>query len=177
MKYVALLRGINVGGNAKVSMQALRQMAEEAGLQNVRTYINSGNLLFESSLKKSDVTSTLQKALHKTFGWEIALILYTSEEIAAIAKALPQNWSNDTSMKCDVLFLSDEINNEETLSMLRVKEGIDTAQFTPGAILWAIDRKNATKSGLYKIVGTPLYKKMTVRNCNTLRKLNLLLQD
>jgi uncharacterized protein (DUF1697 family) len=75
--------------------------------------------------------------------------------IKRVTKALPDTWTNDANMKCDVMFLW---------------EGFDRKD-VPGAIIWRVDRSNQTKSGMIKIVGTDLYKGMTIRNCNTVRKL------
>ncbi len=172
MKYVALLRGINVGGNNKVSMQELRQVFEQAGMSNVSTYINSGNVLFESSTSpKAALAQTLEIAIKAKFGFVVKVLVYSGAELLAIAKQLPDIWTNDDSMKCDVMFLWEEVDNPEVLEQLAIKPDIDTVKYVPGALLWSADRKQLTRSGMMKLAGTDLYKQMTIRNCNTLRKL------
>ncbi len=178
MKYVALLRGINVGGNRKVSMSELKALFEKAGMEQVKTYINSGNVVFTSSVKaKQKLTTTLEAACKSAFGFDITILIFSSSEIATIAQQLPDSWSNDGTMKSDVIFLWPQVDHPDIVNKLTIKPGVDTVLYTPGAVLWGMKRELATKSGLYKLVGTPIYKQMTVRNCNTLRKLAALLAD
>ena len=178
MVYVALLRGINVGGNSIVSMQLLREAIQKAGMQNVTTYINSGNVIFESDEQPvSQLAAKIEKIIQEAFGLTVMVLVLTAPDILRLAKALPADWTNDTSMKCDVLFLHDAINTPDIIEKMNPKPEIDRAQYEPGALFWSIDRHLATKSSLYKIVGTGLYKQMTVRNCNTLRKLATLVEQ
>lgn len=172
MIYVALLRGINVGGNSKVDMKTLKSLFEDLGLQNVRTYINSGNIFFASEQKSKDLLcNKIELAIEKRFGFKVNVLIKTQTEILNISKHLPGNWLNNTEMKCDVIFLWDNINKKEILDQLTIKPGIDDVKYTDGAILWRVDRDKVTKSGLLKIIGTPIYKSSTVRNCNTFRKI------
>jgi uncharacterized protein (DUF1697 family) len=82
---VALLRGINVGGNKKVPMDELRALAEEAGYGSVQTYINSGNLVFTSTATPAHVEATLEQALAKRFGFEVSVVVRTAEQWAKYA--------------------------------------------------------------------------------------------
>lgn len=177
MTYVALIRGINVGGKNKISMRELKQAFEQAGMEAVSTYINSGNVLFRSDLiSKTDIILLLEKAIKTTFGFAATVVVLSQDSVAAIAKALPDSWVNDAGMKCDVLFLRDEIDDSEIVKRLALKPGIDNVLYVPGALLWSIDRLNLSKSGISKLLGTDLYRQMTIRNCNTLRKLALLVR-
>jgi len=74
-------------------------------------------------------------------------------------------------MRSDVLFLWEEIDRETLLGELKIKSQIDTVMYVSGAILWAVDKENITKSGVQKLVATSLYKNMTGRNVNTTRKI------
>lgn len=141
-------------------------------MKAVSTYINSGNVLFESSLTSSiELATLLEEVIEKTLGFAVKVLVRDKNNIMAVAKALPDSWVNDTTMKCDIMFLWEAIDSPEIVRQLIIKPGIDTVKYVPGAILWSIDRKNVTKSGLMKLVGTEAYKHMTIRNCNTLRKL------
>lgn len=172
MVYVALLRGINVGGNRKVAMERLKQTFEQAGMQDVRTYINSGNIIFRDTKRSpKQIVSILEKTIEHDFGFAVKVLLRDKANILATAKALPDNWVNGSSMKCDVMFLWKDIDNPKILDRLTIKPAIDKVKYVPGAILWCVDRPNVTKSGMMKLVGTDLYAQMTIRNCNTLRKL------
>lgn len=175
MIYIALLRGINVGGNNKVSMQELKLVFEQAGMKNVKTYINSGNVLFESDLRvRREIADMLEQAIGAKFGFNVKVLIWNKASLIALENALPRTWVNDTVMRCDILFLWETIDSPEIVNRLSLKPGIDNVRYEKGALLWSVDRKNATKSGLLKIIGTDIYRQMTIRNCNTLRKLVLL---
>ncbi len=173
MIYVALLRGINVGGKNKVDMKELKATFEQAGMSSVTTYINSGNVIFANkSLDTKSLTAKLENAIKKKIGFAIKLVIKDIRNIHEIAEKLPDTWKNDDTMKCDVLFLWDKVNTPDIVKNLIIKPDIDDVVYTPGAILWRVDRKNVTRSGLMKIIGTDLYGQVTIRNCNTVRKLS-----
>lgn len=177
MVYLALLRGINVGGNNKVDMKQLKVAFEEAGMTNVRTYINSGNIIFETKTTAlPSLTSKLESVIESNFGFHVKVLLITFGTIETVVKALPDTWLNDSTMKCDIMFLWEHVNKPAVLDELRIKPEIEDVQYVAGAIIWRVDRKNVTKSGIARLVGTDLYKHMTIRNCNTVRKLYALMQ-
>jgi len=172
MIYVALLRGINVGGQNKMAMPRLRRTFEEVGLTDVTTYINSGNVIFKDSRRKpATIISALEKAIEQDFGLQIKVLIRDLAAIRKTIKALPDNWTNDNSMKCDVMFLWDGFDRKDILDDLKIKPDIEDVVYVPGAIIWRVDRPNVTRSGMIKLIGTDLYKGMTIRNCNTVRKL------
>ncbi len=172
MIYVALLRGINVGGNRKVDMKQLQAVFERTGMKSVKTYINSGNVIFESdSLASKKLAHTLEAAIETDFGFAVKVLLRDLNNIKAVVKALPETWQNNAAMKCDVMFLWEHTDKPDVLKQLAIKPGIDEVKYVPGAVLWRVDRQNVTKSGMMKLVGTELYRHMTIRNCNTTRKL------
>lgn len=177
MTYVALLRGINVGGNHRVEMKRLKILCEQLGLTNVATYINSGNVIFDDNQHSSaQLSSRLEKAIAATFGFPVKVLIRDLPAIKSTTQALPNNWVNDQTMKCDVLFLSAEIDHPSILDQFKLRPEFEELKYVPGALLWRIDRPHISKSALLKLVGTPLYKQMTIRNCNTLRKLEQLMQ-
>lgn len=176
MIYVALLRGINVGGNNKVSMTQLKQTFEKEGLEDVKTYINSGNIIFrDDSHTPGELVGLLEKAILTEFGFAVNVLIRDIKTIKTTVEGLSDSWQNDMTMKCDVLFLWDDVDSKSTLDQLVIKPEIDTVRYVPGAILFTVERKNVTKSGLMKLIGTPLYKRMTIRNCNTTRKIYALM--
>lgn len=178
MIYVALLRGINVGGNNKVDMKQLKESFEQAGMSNVITYINTGNVIFEQDgLSQHELVHLLEQAIANDFRLQIKVVIRSIEQYAAMMKDIPDHWTNDASMKCDVMFLWEEVDHEATLEQLTIKPEIDTVRYVNGAIVWSIAKENVTKSGLSKIIGTELYKKMTIRNINTTRKIYELMQQ
>ena len=172
MIYVALLRGINVGGKNKVAMTELKAVLEQAGMTKVRTYINSGNVIFSSRVRsRTSLTARLENAIAEHFGFEIRVLVRSLDDMRAAVGALPADWVDDKAMRCHVMFLWDEVDRPDVLDDVTYKPGLDDIRQVPGALLWKVDRANMTRSGMAKLVGTPLYKQMTIRNCNTARKL------
>jgi uncharacterized protein (DUF1697 family) len=172
MRYVALLRGINVGGKNKVDMKQLKVIVEEAGMTSVRTYINSGNVIFSSSIRsRGRLAEIIEAPIAKHFGFAIPVVIRDLKSVRAVVGALPAHSTNGATMKCDVLFLWDDVARPSILKQLTIRPEIDDVRFVSGAIIWTVDRDKVTKSGLMKLVGTPLYKRITIRNCNTARKI------
>ncbi len=172
MVYLALLRGVNVGGKAMVSMAALRACLEELQLQDVQTFINSGNLLLRSTeTDRAVLTQKIETALEVDFRLSVRVLLKTRSELLSLAAAIPDAWVNDTDTKCDVMFLWPEIDGPQILNELPNNPDIEQTRYEPGAVLWHIDRKLISKSHMTRIIGTRLYHQMTVRNVNTVRKL------
>lgn len=177
MVYIALLRGINVGGKNKIDMKLLKQTFEQAGMSDVVTYINTGNIIFSyKGQSKTELARILEEAIHHDFGLQIKVVVRSVDDVREIINAIPDTWKNDKDMKSDVMFLWDEIDNESVLENLVIKPNIDTVKYVPGAILWSVDKKNVTKSGMSKIIGSKLYKQVTIRNVNTARKIYELMQ-
>ncbi|WP_223596135.1 DUF1697 domain-containing protein [Neobacillus bataviensis] len=87
--YIALLRGINVGGHKKIKMADLKNLLEDMGLQKVKTYIQSGNVLFESDNETERLRGQLEEEIEKTFGFTVPVILRTSEEYERIIHDCP----------------------------------------------------------------------------------------
>lgn len=172
MLFVALLRGINVGGKNKIDMKSLKASFEKSGMHSVATYLNTGNIIFQNEvLSKNEITTLLEEVIAKDFGLEIKVLIKTLEEMTEIMKHLPEQWTNDKEMRSDVLFLWDEIDDESILEEIEINPKVDTILYAPGALLWSVARENQTKSKLVKLIGTPYYKQMTIRNVNTTRKI------
>ncbi|KKI90019.1 hypothetical protein WQ54_23120 [Bacillus sp. SA1-12] len=172
MVYIALLRGINVGGKNKIDMKLLKMTFEQVGMNNVVTYINTGNIIFSyNGLSKTELSRILEEAIHNDFGLQIKVVVRNVDDVRGIINAIPDTWKNDKEMSSDVMFLWDEIDDESVLENLAIKPNIDTVKYVPGAILWSVDKQNVTKSGKSKIVGSKIYKQVTIRNVNTARKI------
>lgn len=175
--YVALLRGINVGGHHKIPMVELKQEFERIGFIQISTYINSGNVIFMSSLEDpKHIKSTIEERLEESFGFVIQIILRDRDQMMRLAHSLPHDWENNDTYKTDVLFLADEFCRAETIDQIKHHPDIDHLMYSEGSIVWHIDRAFYSKSGMGKFIGTPIYKSMSARNINTVRKLSQLLE-
>ncbi len=177
MIYVALLRGINVGGKNKVEMRKLKTTFEDVGMGNVTTYINSGNVVFTDNRRKPPrIVSVLEEAIAADLGLEIKVLIRDLPAIKKVLKALPEHWTNDATMRCDVMFLWERFDRKDVVKELTINPEIEDVKYVPGAVIWRVDRSNVTRSRIYKMIGTDLYRGMTIRNCNTVRKLAELME-
>jgi len=177
MIYLALLRGINVGGNNKVDMKKLKTTFESLGYTNVVTYINSGNIIFEDSSKeKGRLAGVIEDAIKRDFQLDIKVLLKSFEEIELICKQLPDTWVKDEVMRTDIMFLWEDFNSPEILQHLKINP-VDNVKYAPGAVLWNVEYADYTKSGISKLAGTEIFRNMTVRNVNTVRKLYKIMED
>jgi len=169
MKYIALLRGINVGVLRRVEMKKLRAVFESLKYKNVSTYINSGNVIFESDKNLKNIKQEIKTSLKTTFGFDIPALIKTEKEIQKIAESIPKEWKNDSIQRSDVAYLFDTIDSDKILDELPFNNEYIDIRYTNGAIYWNIDRKNYNKSHLNKLITHSLYQMMTVRNINTAR--------
>lgn len=171
MIYVALLRGINVGGNNKVDMKKLKTTFEKLGFTKVVTYINSGNIIFEEMLKGEGViVNDIEKAIKSDFQIEIKVLIRSIENIETVCKSLPNTWLKNETMRTDVMFLWEKYDKPEVLEQIQINP-VDNVKYAPGAVLWNVEGEDYSKSGMIKLIGTELYKNMTIRNVNTVRKI------
>lgn len=175
-KYVALLRGINVGGNNIIKMVDLVKTFEKLGFTTVRSYIQSGNVLFTAQEKDPRVVEVqLEQALTKAHKYAATVVVKSEKEIAKIIKNIPSNWDKATDIKCNVIFLRHTIDSKKILKELHPKEGIEEVTYGPGALYWSAKTNTLTRSEMIKLSRSSLYKEMTVRNLNTTKKLSDLL--
>jgi uncharacterized protein (DUF1697 family) len=173
MTYIAFLRGVNVGGKSIVSMAAIKEALVALGLSDVRTYINSGNVIFSTrSSRAEQLTARIEKGLEQHTGMAIKVLVMDHKTLKKVVDAIPRNWVDDKAMRTYVLLLWKELDDRGILDRLPIKPGVDEVRYTPGAVVWRVDRENVGRSQMNRIVGTPMYKKITIRSANTMRKLN-----
>lgn len=171
MRYVALLRGINVGGNNKVDMTELKGTFERVGCEDVRTYINSGNVVFARDGDADSLADLLEDAIEEDFGKRHQVLLRNNDALQEIVATMPDSWTTDKTMRTRVFFLWEDVDTPGLVDELPIREGVDEVRHTPGAVVWRVDADKLTKSGMGRLIGTDLYSAMTMRNSNTVRKL------
>lgn len=171
MTYVALLRGINVGGNNIIKMTELRAEFEKMGFQAVRTYIQSGNVIFESEEKNArKLEAVIEKRLSARFDYQCRVLVRSRKDLEAVIGKFPKIFE-DGKWKHNVIFLSPRIDSKKILTQIPSKEEIEVVTYAPGVIFWSAKAATITRSNLVKLSGKPQYQEMTVRNVNTTRKL------
>lgn len=170
--YVALLRGVNVGGNNMISMSALKESFTALGFAQVTTYINSGNIVFKS--KETDARKLEQKIeamLGKEYDLGSKVVIRSVEEMERLVESLPASWTGDSRWRYNVIFLRHTIDSEEILTDVPIKEGIEELFYRPGTLLWGAQVSEITRSNMVKLASRKIYQDMTVRNLNTTKKL------
>lgn len=171
MKYLALLRGINVGGNNIIKMADLRSCIEALGFQNVQTYIQSGNVIFETDKSESEVLKILEDALSKEFNNQASVVLRTDDELRQTIQSMPPTWNNPDGIRCYIAFVKKPKKPQDVLNECDPREGVDTVTIGPGVVYMSTTLEGITKSGINKLIGKKIYKEITMRNLNTTMKL------
>lgn len=171
MIHLALLRGINVGGKNRVEMARLRALFESLGCADVRTFIASGNVVFDDARASAQLRTLIESAISEEFGFDARIVLRERAPLVSLAESIPPTWKDDSTMRCYVMFLWEAVDRPAVVDELPIKPGIDDVVYAPGAVIWRVDRDKLTRSGMAKLPGTDLYQQMTIRNGNTVRKL------
>lgn len=180
MKYLVLFRGINVGGKNKVAMSELRQLLDDLGFTNVTSFINSGNVIFESSLSAKAVRQKIQDILPKHFSLNreiLNILVLTDKQLQQVIDEAPKDFQTDSDKYYrDAIFLID-LTPEQAIKVFSPREGVD--KIWQGSLVVYSQRLGAerTKSRLSKIISTPEYESMTIRSWGTTTKLAKLISQ
>lgn len=172
--YIILIRGINVGGKNKIPMAGLRQCLEGLGFADVATYIASGNAILRSDQSADAVARLIEAALPKSFRLDselVRVLVLSRAELRSVIEHKPRGFGEQPEKyHSDVIFLMG-IDAAQALSVFDPREGVD--RVWPGKGVIYSERLSAlrTKSRLKKIMGTPEYRSMTIRNWNTTTRL------
>jgi uncharacterized protein (DUF1697 family) len=172
-EYVALLRGLNVGGSNIIKMTDLVACFTELGFGAVRTYIQSGNVLFSANAEDSaKLTRRIEAGLAERFGYDAAVVVRSRKQLASVVARAPEGFgSRPKTYRYDVLFLMPPLTPREALAVLPRKEGVDEVFGGAAEIYFSRLIAKATQSRLSRVVGLPIYKSLTIRNWNTTTKL------
>jgi uncharacterized protein (DUF1697 family) len=172
-RYLTLLRGINVGGNNIIKMVDLKACFEEMGFTNVVTYIQSGNVLFDS--EESDInrlTTRIEQILSEQFSYASRVVLIPQAKLHRIIQTAPEGFGDfPVEYRYDVIFLKPPVSAAEALSNIKTKEGVDFVTAGDGVLYFSRLSSMSSQSQMNKMIGTAIYKAMTIRNWNTTTKL------
>jgi len=177
--YLILLRGINVGGRNPVPMARLRTLLEDLGYKDVSTYIASGNVLLRSDKTPAAVKAEIEAALPMTFDLHserLDILVLTRDQLHAVIAEKPKGFGEQPeTYSSDAIFLIG-IDAAEAMQVFDPRPDVDAVWAGNGVIYSQRLSAQRTKSRLGKIVGTPAYMSMTIRNWNTTTKLLELLE-
>ena len=177
-QYLALLRGINVGGNNIIKMADLKACFENIGFTDVMTYIQSGNILFRSAEKdKTQLTQKIERVLSERFSYKSRLVVVAQKELKKVVETAPKGFGKDLDKyRYDVIFLKEPLTSKEAMKNVRIKEGVDNAYAGKYVLYFSRLTSKASQSHLPKIIALPMYQNMTIRNWNTTTKLLTLME-
>lgn len=170
--FVALLRGVNVGGNNMISMRELKASFEGMGFTQVSTYINSGNIIFTA--KENDarkLETKIERMLAKEYDLNSKVVIRTLSEMEELVQSLPRSWNGDTDWRYNVIFLRHTIDSEKILDDLPARDDIEEIVYRPGALLWSALVSDINRTTWAKFATRKTYQDTTVRNLNTTKKL------
>jgi uncharacterized protein (DUF1697 family) len=172
-QYVALLRGINVGGKNLIKMIALKASFEGLGFTDVHTYIQSGNVLFSAAGSgQAKLTKQIEEALSKTFSYESRVVVRSLKQMKEIVRDAPKGFGTDpATYRYDVIFLKEPLTAAKAMKSVSTKEGVDQAFVGKGVLYFSRLSSRASQSNLSRIISMPVYQFMTIRNWNTTTKL------
>ena len=178
-RYVALLRGINVGGNNRVPMADLRACFGDLGASDVATYIQSGNVLFDGGRTGAATwIERIETALAERFGYDARVTLRSHAELRAIVADAPAGFGTDPDRyRSDVVFLLGPSSASEVVAQMRARDGVDSMTAGDGVVYFERLTARASQSYLSKVVGTPIYREMTIRNWRTTTTLLRMLDE
>jgi uncharacterized protein (DUF1697 family) len=175
-RYVALLRGINVGGRNKVPMAELREAFEREGFDSVSTYIQSGNVLFESDTAGAALEDRLEAAIEQQFGFPVVLTVRSVAQLRSVVAKAPDGFGSEPeTYHSDVVFLKPPLTSRQAMKVVETRDGVDQAWPGTGVVYFARLSARRAQSRMSRIVGTPEYKQMTIRSWTTTMKLHSLL--
>jgi uncharacterized protein (DUF1697 family) len=171
-RYVALLRGINVGGKNKIPMAELREVFEQAGHADVASYIQSGQVVFSSADPRSGLEAALEAAITERFALSIPVVVVSHAELRSVVESAPKGFgqSPDT-FHSDVVFLKKPLTPAKAMEVVRLREGVDHVWSGTRVLYFARLSEQRTRSLMGRIVGTPPYALMTIRSWATTTKL------
>ena len=177
--FLALLRGINVGGRNVIAKDDLRQCFEDLGCTNVRTYIQSGNILFRSSVTGvEELTEAVETGLSDRFSYHAQAVVLSRKKYQTAVAAAPDGWGVDADRKHNALFTLKTITPKQVLAQLPApKTDLETVTVGPHVVYWSISKQHQSKTTLMKLSAHPVYQQLTVRNHNTVFKLFELFKD
>ncbi len=177
-KYIALLRGINVGGKNKISMTELKAAFEDNGYKDVVTYINSGNVIFSScNDNEENIRKNCEAIIEDKFNLSILVTIISAEDLSAALQNAPIWWDKDIESKNNAIFVIPPSTAADIIEQVGIaKPEYEQVGYYGQVIFWSAPIETFSKTRWAKIVGKSAYNNVTIRNSNTAKKLLELLK-
>ena len=176
--FIALMRGLNVGGQNVIGKDDLVRCFADLGFDSVRTYIQSGNVLFRSEESRvATLTGAIEAALSERLSNRVRAVVLTRARYRAAVAAAPNGWGSDDDRKHNAAFTLRGVTPQRVIAQLPLpKEDIETVTAGPGVIFWSISQRHQTRTTWMKVAAAPVYQHVTVRNHRTVFRLRELLE-
>lgn len=173
--YIAFLRGINISGKNKVPMAELKKAFEELRFGAVKTYLNSGNVIFSSDEDNiGSLTSRIEAMIKERFSLDIPVFVISKEDLEDILQHSPDWWGNENKEIYDnLIFIMPPATFVELWGEIgEPKEGLEKIKDYKETVFWSFSRKDYQKTNWWpKTAGMNISQKLTIRTANTVRKL------
>jgi len=162
-----------VGGKNLIKMPALKACFEANGFEEVATYIQSGNVVFASpETKVPRLTMRIETMLADAFAYDATVVVRSHRQMRAVVERAPKGFGDEpASYRYDVIFLKEPLTAEAAISSVPTAPGVDEAHAGTGVLYFSRLIERATQSRLNRIVSSPIYPSITIRNWNTTTKL------
>ena len=174
-RYIALLRGINVSGKNKIAMSELKEGFAELGLEEVATYLNSGNVIFSTAVNDKEILSNkIESMIKDRFGLEIPVLLILQEELNEILQNAPDWWGDENKEIYDnLIFMMPPLSYEEFSNEIgNPKAEYEKVHLYKNAIFWSFSRKDYQKTNWWsKTASSKVSDKITIRTAGTVRRI------
>ncbi|MGE5380895.1 MAG: DUF1697 domain-containing protein, partial [Methylocystaceae bacterium] len=170
---IALLRGINVGGKNKVSMPELKELFEQNGFNDVMTYINSGNIIFSSNeTNDKKLKEKCEAFIASKFHFSIPVVIIAAADLMSALNHAPSWWDQDKDAKHNAIFVMPPATVDEVFKEVgRIKPEYEKVDHYGRVIFWSAPVKTFSRTRWSKVVSSPVYGSITIRNANTAKKL------
>jgi uncharacterized protein (DUF1697 family) len=172
-RYVALLRGINIGGRNIIRMPDLKECFEDLGCAEVITYIQSGNVVFRSEVGDAvALRRKLERALSVRFAYASRVVLLSRARLAQVVDGAPDGFGGKPDRyRYDVIFLREGLTTAQAMRNVSARRGVDTVDEGRDVLYYSRLTSRAAQSHLARIASLPVYQDMTLRNWNTTTRL------
>ena len=178
MRFLALLRGINVGGNSIIRMVELKTALEKDGFKNPKTYIQSGNVFIDSESKPDKVARDIEASIKKHFNLDVSVAVFTQKQWQAVIDQAPDKWGKDKDWKHNLLILLEPYDINQVIDSIgELKPDIEFMVAGEGVLYQSLSISLFGRTTTGKLASKSIYKRMTIRNFNTTTKLLNLFED
>ena len=175
MKFIVLLRGINISGKNKLPMSEFKKVLEENQYTNVSTYLNSGNVILESNTKNEEaIMKDIYEIVKAKFNLEIPIFVTNESTLESILSNSPEWWGTSNKEIYDnLIFIIPPVKFEDVYNAIgEPKEGLEKIKEYNNSIFWSYDLKNYRKSNWWvKTASVDIKDKITIRTANTMKKI------